>query len=280
MKAFNKIIKDIPSNILDSLRKENTTIHQASISIGITTFGNRFDQYFVPLLSNLKSYVPENEVIIAINGEHKEEFNENYRNLVLKFISRHKKVYPIIFPQFRGLAKLWNSIIINATGDYILLLNDDIMINDPFFMDSIYSAIKRNKGRSFLINKSWSHFLINRTEIDELGYFDERLLGIGEEDGDMTWRYISHFGREMASFKMKCFINYAEETVNTYKPTNVLCCPGSKYSLFNREFMFGHKYHPDSTGIKGMFDEPVIMKDSGKEQYPNERFYHLHKKDL
>jgi hypothetical protein len=29
-----------------------------------------------------------------------------------------------------------------------------------------------------------------------------------------------------------------------------------------------------------MFDEPVIMKDPGKEQYPNERFYQLHKKDL
>ena len=51
-------------------------------------------------------------------------------------------------------------------------------------------------------------------------------------------------------------------------------------SLFNCEFMFAHKYHPDPAGIKEMFDEPVSLKDPGKEQYPNERFYHLHKEDI
>ncbi|MEI6610867.1 MAG: hypothetical protein WCO53_14155 [Deltaproteobacteria bacterium] len=250
------------------------------ISIGITTFENRFDRYFVPLLSKLKDYVPENEIIVAINGEHQQEFNETYRHLLLEFISRHTKVYPIMFPHFRGLSKLWNSILIHATHDYVLLINDDIMINDPSFMNNICSAIDKNRGRSFLINKSWSHFLVNRAEIDELGYFDERLLGIGEEDGDMTWRYLSHFGREISSFKIKGFVNYAEDTVNTYKPTNIKCHSGSKYSLFNRKFMFAHKYRPDPAGIKGMFDEPVSLKDYGKEQYPNERFYHLHKEDI
>lgn len=280
METFKKNIKNVPNLILNFFKKENMSINQNSISIGITTFENRFERYFIPLLSRIKDYVPESEVIVAVNGEHEQEFNEDYRNAVLEFISRHKKVYPIIFPQFRGLSKLWNSIIINASQDYILLINDDIMINDPLFMDSICAAIKKNKGRSFLINKSWSHFLISRAEIDELGYFDERLLGIGEEDGDMTWRYISLFGREISSFKMTGFINYAEETVNTYKPINIKCHSGSKYSLFNREFMFTKKYRSDPAGIKGMFDEPVIMKDPGKEQYPNERFYHLHKEDL
>jgi len=279
MDILKNIIQNIPKNILDPL-KRNTSVNQDAISIGITTFENRFSRYFVPLLSRIKDYVPESEVVVAVNGEHHQEFNEDYRNEVLEFISRHKKVYPIIFPQFRGLSKLWNSIIINSSHDYILLINDDVMINDPSFMNIICSAIEKNKGRSFLINKSWSHFLINRSEIDELGYFDERLLGIGEEDGDMTWRYIYHFGREISSFKMKSFINYAEETTNTYKPTNIKCHSGSKYSLFNREFMFAHKYHRDPAGIKGMFEEPVIMKNQGKEQYPNERFYRLRKKEL
>jgi hypothetical protein len=211
MKTFKSILKNIPGGALDSFKKENTLFDQGAISIGITTFENRFSRYFVPLLSKIKEYAPESEVIVAVNGEHQQEFNENYRNVVLEFISRHKKVYPIVFPQFRGLSKLWNSIIIKATHDHILLINDDIMINDPSFMKNICSAIEKNKGRSFLINKSWSHFLINRAEIDELGYFDERLLGIGEEDGDMSWRYISHFGREICSYKIKSFVNYAEE---------------------------------------------------------------------
>jgi hypothetical protein len=44
--------------------------------------------------------------------------------------------------------------------------------------------------------------------------------------------------------------------------------------------MFTEKYEPNPDGVKGMFDEPVVLKDSGKEQYPNERFYRFRKKDL
>jgi hypothetical protein len=44
------------------------------------------------LLSKIKEYAPESEVVVAVNGEHQQEFNEKYRNLILEFISRHKKV--------------------------------------------------------------------------------------------------------------------------------------------------------------------------------------------
>jgi len=280
MKILEKITDTFSDRLKTLLSKDNAEYAPDKISMGITTFENRFDNYFVPLLSRLKEYVPESEVIVAVNGEHRQTFNEIYRKRILEFISRYNKVYPVVFPQFRGLSKLWNNIVINSSNDFILMLNDDIMINNPSFLKDVCSAARKNKGRSFLINRSWSHFVINRSEIDELGYFDERLLGIGEEDGDMTWRYLHHFGREINNFKLKCFINYAEDTVNVYKPTNIRCHSGSKYSLFNREFMFKEKYRPDPAGIKGMFDEPVSLKDPGEKQYPHERFYHLHKNDL
>jgi predicted glycosyltransferase involved in capsule biosynthesis len=160
------------------------------------------------------------------------------------------------------------------------MLNDDVMIERQGFMEEVCSALRRNGGRSFLINRSWSHFVLCREEIDELGYFDERLLGIGEEDGDMTWRYIRMYGREIPSVRLKGFVNYAEETVRAYKPLNIKTHSGTKYSLFNRSFMFEEKYEPNPEGIKGMFDEPVALKNPGKEQYPNERFYRGRKKDL
>ena len=280
MKILQKINDSVSGYLSDLLGKDTETFTPEKISIGITTFENRFERYFIPLVTRVKEYAPESEVIVAVNGEHKKAFDENYRRSVLEFIARHEKVYPVVFPQFRGLSKLWNSIIINASSDFILMLNDDIMINDSSFLKDVFSAVRKNKGRSFLINRSWSHFLVSRSEIDELGYFDERLLGIGEEDGDMTWRYLSHFGREINSFKIKCFINYAEETVSTYKPPNIQCHSGSKYSLFNKEFMFKEKYRPDPAGMKGMFDEPVTVRDPGKEQYPNEKFYRNRKDDL
>jgi predicted glycosyltransferase involved in capsule biosynthesis len=158
------------------------------------------------------------------------------------------------------------------------MLNDDIMITDKF-MDDVINTIRSNNGRSLTINKSWSHFVINREEIDQVGYFDERLLGIGEEDGDIVWRYINRYGSSVANYKIKSFVNYAEDTVYTYAPPNIKCHSYSKYSLFNRNFI-NKKYRENSSGVKGMSDKPMELIDPGPEQYPNEKFYRLHKSKL
>lgn len=258
---------------------DSPDMEESMMTIGITTFENRFDRYFVPLLSAIREYDPDCEIIVPINGEHKRDFNEDYRRRILTFMASRSRVYPVIFPRFRGLAKLWNTIIINATHDDILILNDDITITDPGFMRDIRKSIKKNQGRSFLINKSWSHFVLSRKEIDELGYFDERLLGIGEEDGDMTWRYINRYGRQIANVSMRGIINLSEETLQT-KPINIQGHSGSKYSLFNRRFMFAEKYEMSENGIRGMFDQPVVMRDAGPDQYANERFYRIHQDEL
>lgn len=278
-----KALKEITGIVREKLKgagNEFPDVNPGRMSIGITTFGNRFDRYFIPLLSKIREYAPENEVIVAINGEHQQPFSEEYRRRILEFIAVHRRVFPVVFPQFRGLSKLWNSIVIHASHDHVLMLNDDIMINGTGFLKDICSAIRKNHGRTFLINQSWSHFLVSRKELDDLGYFDERLLGIGEEDGDMTWRYIQRYGKPITNVRMKSFVNYAEETVNSYKPINIQTHSGTKYSLFNRRFMFSEKYAPDPGGIRGMFGEPVVLKDPGKEQYPNERFYRERKDEL
>lgn len=160
------------------------------------------------------------------------------------------------------------------------MLNDDIMIDSSDFMDEICNALRRNAGKTFLINRSWSHYLVNRDELDTLDYFDERLLGIGEEDGDMTWRYIKQYGEPIPSFRIKGFENYAEESVRSYKPINVQTHSGTKYSLFNRKFIHEEKYSPAHEGIRGMFDTPVEMKEPGERQYPYERFYRLRRNEL
>jgi hypothetical protein len=249
------------------------------ISIGITTFAARFDRYFIPLLAKIREYDADLEVIVAVNGEHNRDFDEPYRERLLAFIASQKRVFPIVFPRFRSLTKLWNSIVIHATHEYVLMLNDDIMITDPDFIKDLQAALRKNQGRSLLINKSWSHFLISRQEIDELGYFDERLLGLGEEDGDMTWRYIQRYGRTMANVKMNSFINYSEETTDD-RIANIENREGMKYSLFNRQFRTTMKYEADPQGIQGMFEEPFTMKDEGREQYPYERFYRDNKDGL
>lgn len=279
MKPLREIVGKLLGQSGDLSGGPAPDIRAGDISIGVTTFEHRFERYFVPLLERIREYAG-NEIIVAINGEHEREFGEEYRRRVLECIAGHKNVYPVLFPRFRGLSKLWNTVVVHATGDHVLMLNDDIMIRKPRFLEDVRDALRRNGGRTFVINRSWSHFVVSREEIDELGYFDERLLGIGEEDGDITWRYAKRYGREIPSFPIKGFENYAEETVRTYKPVNIRTHSGTKYSLFNRKFLFSEKYEASPDGWKGMFDEPVALKDAGKDQYPNERFYRSRKKEL
>ena len=249
------------------------------ITIGIATFERRFEDYFVPLLTKIRSLESHAEIVVAINGEHGREFGEDYRRRMLEFISQHQRTFPIFFPTFRSLSKLWNTILIHATNGIVLMLNDDTLITDGKFMNKISSILKKNGGRSFLINHSWSHFVARKEEIADLGYFDERLLGIGEEDGDMTWRYIREYGAPMISHTIKGFKNYAEDTM-AQQPENIKCHSEGKYSLFNRRFVHEKKYAVSAQGIKGMFDAPMEMKDEGPNQYPNERFYREHSDEL
>lgn len=276
-------LREIAGELLDRARGRSGAggpdIAPGDITIGITTFEHRFDRYFAPLLARIREHA-DNEIIVAVNGEHERAFGEEYRQRMLECLARHRNVYPVVFPRFRGLSKLWNTILVHATGDHILMLNDDVMIERREFIEDVCDALRRNGGRTFLINRSWSHFVVSRAEIDELGYFDERLLGIGEEDGDMTWRYLERYGCAIPGVKIKGFVNYAEETVRTYKPVNIQTHSGTKYSLFNRRFMFTEKYAASPEGVKGMFDEPVVLKDRGKDQYPNERFYRARGKEL
>ncbi len=276
-------LKNMTTGILNAVKnlvgKQEISVPPKNISIGITTFEARFDQYFVPLLKKIREYT-DNEIVVAVNGENNRPFSKEYRRNLLKCVADFDNVYPVFFPQFRGLSKLWNSISIHATHDHVLMLNDDIMIENPDFMSEISKSLSRNSGKTFLINRSWSHFLISKEELDALGYFDERLLGIGEEDGDMTWRYLKQFGEPVPSFKIKGFQNYAEETVRSYKPTNIQTHSGTKYSLFNKKFIHEEKYLPSADGIQGMFDTAVVMKELEVSQYPHERFYRQRRKEL
>jgi len=249
------------------------------ISIGITTFEERFDSYFVPLIASIREFDKNTEIIVVVNGEHNRSFGEAYRKRMMEFLACHERVFPVIFPSFRGVSKLWNTIVIHATHDHILIINDDIVIKKPEAIAKVKLRLRQNGGKSFIINKSWSHFVIAREEIDELGYFDERLLGIGEEDGDFTWRYIDRYGRAIENCRMKEFVNCSDET-SYYKPHNIRPIGNTKYSVFNRKYMFSQKYQKDKNGIRGMFDGPVSLKDGGPRQYPNEGFYRIHKKDL
>lgn len=243
-------------------------------SIVITTFDKRFEPFLKPLITQIQFQRPNIEIIVMINGSCKAPFNSAYRQQVLRFLAEQPNCYPTVFPNFQSLAKMWNRGILNASNERVLVLNDDLTIHPSsensamgFFGGLEQSLIKHS--RTFKINGSFSHYVINRTELIEVGFFDERLLGLGEEDGDFYWRYHEYFGCEIDSVTIPGIDNLQSD----------LADPGYIKGIrtagrFNRQFIKQEKYREVLIGgYRGMFDKRVKKQMADEKQYPYENFY-------
>lgn len=179
-------------------------------TIGITTFSSRLD-FLTKLLEQIRLFT-ESPIIVTINGEKEGALSDGYISKLFSLFSKYKQIYPIFFQEIRGLSKMWNTIIIHSFSDNILLLNDDIEIhNDTIF--NIVNDLSNNPNFKSIckFNGSFSHFLVKKQCIEKIGFFDERLLGFGEEDGDITYRLIKH-NMNIHSLSSSGLINIVSET--------------------------------------------------------------------
>ncbi len=240
-------------------------------SIVITTFDQRFNPFLKPLINTIKILRPAIEVIVMVNGPAKAYFDPIYRESILQFLATQENCYPTLFPNFQALAKLWNRGSLTATNNMILVLNDDLEIDcslGPNFFDTFENILEIEK-RTFKINGSFSHFCLNKEELIDVGFFDERLLGIGEEDGDFTWRYFATYGQDICSINLPGIHNIQSKVADDGFHKGI-----GHYSKFNREFIKNEKYQEVLFGgYKGMFDKRSIKKLVDEVQYPYERFY-------
>ncbi|MBR1753719.1 hypothetical protein IJ732_02695 [bacterium] len=240
-----------------------------NFSIIITTYDKRFEKYLIPLIKKIREDF-KGEIILTINGNYDETFNEEYRKNLCQFLSTVDNVYPIFFTEFRSLGKMWNCGIINSSKDNVLVLNDDLIITDKCFWDDLENAIIQSNEHSFKINGSWSHIYFTKQEVDDIGYFDERFLSIGWEDNDFESRYYLKYNKFLNCINgIRGIDNVSDEED---------CCVNQKstgedkYSLFNRRF-YENKYESTLT-------KRVIQIIPDEQQYPYEKFYREHKAEL
>jgi glycosyltransferase involved in cell wall biosynthesis len=217
------------------------------------------------------------DILIAVNGDYNQEFNNEFRKQILDLCLKFDNVYPIFFPEQRGLAKLWNTLVVHSKQDWCLLLNDDVELdNDEVFISTIPSLGDKPDLRR--INGSFSHFLIHKDCLDKIGYFDERLLGFGEEDGDIFYRYIETYNEWIQELWVHGFTNLVVDV----RDENIK--PGiGKYSQFNRNFCFSDepcKYISVSEGITGLFGQHMKKNIEDLSQYPYEKFFKENKGKL
>ena len=240
-------------------------------SIVITTFDQRFDPFLKPLISTIKTLRPAIEVLLMVNGPANTHFDPNYRASLLQFLAIQENCFPTLFPNFQALAKLWNRGTLTATNNHVLVLNDDLEIDcslQPNFFDALEKVLETER-RTFKINGSFSHFYLNKEELIDVGFFDERLLGIGEEDGDFTWRYFATYGQDIASITLPGIKHVQSSLADSGFMKGI-----GHYAKFNRDFIKNDKYQEVLFGgYKGMFDKRSKKKLADEVQYPYERFY-------
>jgi hypothetical protein len=244
------------------------------LTIAITTFSKRF-KYISNLIPQIR-FFSDSPIIIVVNGEKDGKLDDEYIKNMMSLCLKYNQIYPIFFQETRGLTKLWNTAIINSFYDNILLLNDDIEIHTSDIFDFCKFKLSDNSFTGISkINGSFSHFILNKQTIEEIGYFDERLLGFGEEDGDITYRLLK-IGKSIDNNSVNGIINIISNTRHDHIKSGI-----GKYSKFNRDFIYNEKYQSDiNSNIKGMFDSPMVELLPNENQYPYEKFFRDNKKNV
>jgi hypothetical protein len=249
-------------------------LNNNTFSICITTFRER-QEIVKDLITSIRSFTEEHDIILLINGNNEEKMDETYRKDILSFCASIKNCYPIVCPEFKSLSKLWNTGIIFSNTEYNLVLNDDTKIENSKSFDIILNAILNNKEQLFTINGTFSHFVITKTVLHNLNYFDERLIAFGEEDGDLVHSYILKYKKPVPSIYIEKFNN-----THAYNLTSKnLEIHTDNKPRFNRDFT-KIKYKEDPKGICGMNPTPIKRIISDKQQYPYEQFVKNNKHNI
>ncbi len=239
-------------------KRDSAIASNQDFKIVITTFSKRFFSDCLPLVKELRESGVSQEIIVGINGDFNSSFDAELRRKFLFELAKYRGVSPVCFSTFRGLSVVWNRSIISGDSEVTVVLNDDLIVNRESVLSTLEILAKGALDSGIcLLNLSWSHFAISRSVFNDIGYFDERLLGIGEEDPDMTFRFESHYGFTPPSISADGFVHDSSNEFDSQVQ------PGKgKYSLFNwvfieKKYAFGMGRH------SRMFDLPgeIVLGD-------------------
>ena len=164
--------------------------NKVGLSIGITTFMDRYNSTFKNLLKKIILLFPEDQIIVVANGHVKEKEQEQYLAEIKNFCATYSNVELVTYLKPKGLSFIWNRIVDSSVENKVLIINDDLDLNPVFKWFLLKCGILDSEIAT--IQNSWSHFLISKKIFDQIGRFDEGLLEIGGEDDDYCARLAMH----------------------------------------------------------------------------------------
>lgn len=265
-----------------------------SYTIGFMTYEHRFHSHFMPLFTEIHRQRPDVEKVVFFNGQYKENFNQDFRRSCLAEMSKYDHTYVHVSPVFRSFSHMVNTNVNLSTNENTLILSDDNVVSPSFLND--YENALQEQGGSFIINGSFAHFSLSREDIINVGYFDERFLGIGEEDGEWDFRYAkyhnvpdyvnqpfydvafpghhcpTHGGMLSPLVKINSIMHHNESNTNECKNMEIV---SGKYSAYNRKFIHSKLLveepdHVDGEYTReGTYVRKVQMKNGLQSGTPN-----------
>ncbi len=225
------------------------------ITIGITTYKDRFESCLIPLLPKITALFPKEEVIVIANGHYQQEEQREYLSRFNEFCSGFGNVLTESYIEPRGLSSLWNRIIEKASHPGVLILNDDIMIK-PGFRRVVMNLLS-GSDPVVTVNSSWSHFLITGEAVAGIGLFDEGLKEIGGEDDDYLAR-MAIAGLSAGNVVSPCISGRSKRrmkvsALNSYGRD--MSKEAGGYSTLNSEYLLG-KWETSETYFEGAAEVP------------------------
>lgn len=129
---------------------------------------------------------PDPPVLTILHDAPKSMYSDEAVKMADDCASRYTFIRSIVIPNKSGCARMINLSVATAPTDWVLVCNDDITFK-PGWQEYLEEKIKESKH--FIVTLfSYGAFLIHKSMMLRVGWWDERFLAGGFEDNDYQLR--------------------------------------------------------------------------------------------
>src|SRR3989344_270516 len=152
-------------------------------------------------------------------------------------VTYHARFESYFKPLIRQLVRIFPDkeiiCVINGHPDRTLQIN--YLKKVVAFLRSFPNVRHLTYDTNQSLSKCWNHFVISKTTIKKVGWFDERFPGIGQEDGDFAYRMAMQ-NVDLKNIDFTGIRNFVAEQENPSWSEVSPVVSGTRYSDINREF--------------------------------------------
>lgn len=207
---------------------------QHRVDVVITTFEARLLHSCIDLIGDVSHCSLVRDLIVVVNGPPgtleigvDPRVRQEFRTVVNTF----PNVRIVECGKYRGLATMWNLGLALTDTNLKWITNDDIVLAKNFEFE-LKKMVSSAYNEGLCLGNGFSSFVISDRCLERVGWFDERYVGIGSEDGDYYERYEIEYGHQPPRVRSNVFLNLSSGSDPKTGTSSV-----SEYAAPNRELL-------------------------------------------